>query len=387
MSRRATLAALGAIALPAAAAAQVPAIMYHAHPNFNYTADMFRSHMDYLKDNQFTTIDMDRFLEWHRDARPLPFRPVIITVDDNYIAGYTEMYPILRERGQVAINYTHTLGIPSTSTPKAQWPQIIEMDRAGVFLVESHSRSHPRMSTISAAQLFEEVHGCRDEILAGSGKLSRHFAYPYGDYNQNVINELIAAGYLTGMTTTRGLNYRTTPIYELRRWSGDGKNLQQWLVETGFGNLPPAPPGPGWIIDDEDPHGYYTSSWAPSTSIAGYFGTRYLARPSTASALMRWAVDLPIEGPVAIHARWTPFGNRASDAVYTIRTAAGPVTVTVDQRTGGTPWVELGVFDLTPGEPVEVTLGGGTTGFLIADALWIEPRNAQAPQSQGWMVY
>ncbi|MCC5875134.1 MAG: hypothetical protein JJU11_02840, partial [Candidatus Sumerlaeia bacterium] len=230
----------------------------------------------------------------------------------------------------------------------------------------------------------------RDDIIANvNGKVTRHFCYPYGDYNQAVIDECIAAGYLTAITVLRGLNYRDTPLFELRRWWGDGKNLQEFLVETGFDDLPAPPPGEGWILDDSDPNAYYdTEHWVESTSIAGFYGNTYRARADDLDdpQPFRWAAYLPTEeSTLRVHARWSSLDNRTTNAVYTIRTAAGEVNVAVDQTLNGGQWVELGVFRFAEPGLVEVFLDGDDDGYLIADALWFEP--ADLPTSEGWFIH
>ncbi len=352
--------------------------MYHAHADLGYVQDNFRAHMDFLVENGYNTISMDQFYDWYANEGILPLRPIVITVDDNYIQGYTEMYPIFVERGIVATNYTHTQGI-GIGAPKASWAQVREMDASGVFRVESHSRTHPELDNVGLVQLYSEVHGSRDDIANNvNGKVTRHFCYPYGRFDEDVINELKAAGYVTGLTTIRGLNYRNTPAYELRRWHGDRKTLQEFIVEIQHDQLPPPPPGEGWILDDAEPHALPKGgSWFPSVSESGYFYTGYHYRASggpTATGL-RWAAYLPQTGTMRVHARWTQHPNRASNAAYTIHTANGEVTVVVDQRINGSQWNDLGTYEFAEGEPVQVWLGGASDGFIIADAIWFEPVN------------
>ncbi|MFM7206210.1 MAG: hypothetical protein ACKO4T_06050, partial [Planctomycetaceae bacterium] len=80
------------------AAAQVPAVMYHAHPNLGYVRENFTAHLDYFAANAFSTITLDQFYDWRVNDGILPYRPILLTVDDNYILGYTEMYPALAAR-------------------------------------------------------------------------------------------------------------------------------------------------------------------------------------------------------------------------------------------------------------------------------------------------
>jgi len=377
MRCRRGLVATGIAALLAAcgiapAAAQVPAVMYHAHPNLGYVRDHFTAHLDYFAANSFSTITLDQFYDWRVNDGILPYRPILLTVDDNYILGYTEMYPALAARGMVATNYTHTRGI-GIGSPKASWQQVAEMDAAGVFLVEAHTQTHPRLTTITGTQLQQEVVGSRQDIaLNVGGKVSNHFAYPYGSYDATVIAALQAAGFKTGMTTKTGLNTRTTPLYELQRYGGDGKDLASFLTSSGLGTLPPPPPGPGWILDNADaaalPRG---AAWTAMSTSSAYQGQNLVAAGGT-SASLRWAAYLPEAGTMNVKARWSAATDRTARATYTIEAADGAHAVTVDQRSRGGEWVSLGTFSFAAGQPAIVTLGG-TGGTLSADAVWFEP--------------
>ena len=378
------LAAVLGAGLPVAA--QVPAVMYHAHANLGYVRDNFTAHLDYLAANSFSTVTLDQFYDWRVNDGILPYRPIMLTVDDNYIQGYTEMYPLLAARGMVATNYTHTRGI-GIGSPKASWQQVTEMDSAGVFLVEAHTQTHPRLSTITGTQVRQEVVGSRQDIASNvGGKVSNHFAYPYGDYNAAVITELQAAGFQTGMTTKTGLNTRATPLFELRRWGGDGKDLTKFLADSGLGTLPPPPPGPGWVLDDADPAALPRgAAWTSLSSSSAYQG-RSLVGTSGSASTVRWAAHLPEAGTMNVYARWSATTDRAANATYAIDAADGRHLVTVDQRSRGGEWVALGSYSFAPGQAAIVTLSGavdtlggavdtlgGAAGTLSADAVWFEP--------------
>lgn len=378
------LAAVLGAGLPVAA--QVPAVMYHAHANLGYVRDNFTAHLDYLAANSFSTVTLDQFYDWRVNDGILPYRPIMLTVDDNYILGYTEMYPLLAARGMVATNYTHTRGI-GIGQPKASWQQVTEMDSAGVFLVEAHTQTHPRLSTITGTQVRQEVVGSRQDIASNvGGKVSNHFAYPYGDYNAAVITELQAAGFQTGMTTKTGLNTRATPLFELRRWGGDGKDLTKFLADSGLGTLPPPPPGPGWVLDDADPAALPRgAAWTSLSSSSAYQG-RSLVGTSGSASTVRWAAHLPEAGTMNVYARWSATTDRAANATYTIDAADGRHLVTVDQRSRGGEWVALGSYSFAAGQAAIVTLSGavdtfggaagavgGAAGTLSADAVWFEP--------------
>jgi hypothetical protein len=101
---------LAALCLLAAApaTAQVRVLLYHAYPSFGYTAAQFAEHMDFLRSNGYTTITPFQLLNWMQYDTPLPIRPILVTMDDNYIPVVDEVFPILQARGMVAVNFAHT---------------------------------------------------------------------------------------------------------------------------------------------------------------------------------------------------------------------------------------------------------------------------------------
>lgn len=106
--------------------------------------------------------------------------------------------------------------------------------------------------------------------------------------------------------------------------------------------------------------GYNESTYRFATTVTG-----------TATATATWTLDVPQRGVYALYAWVYPGANRAADARYTIQTAGGPVTVTLDQRLRQPTWRYLGSFPFYVG-PVTVTLENvsATAGkAVIADAL------------------
>ena len=148
------------------------------------------------------------------------------------------------------------------------------MDAAGVFLVEAHSQTHPRLTAISAAQLRQEVTGSRADIAANvGGKVSNHFAYPYGGYDAAVIAEVEAAGYRTGDHDQERAEHPGDAAVRAaalawRRPRPPGLPARNRASEPCL-----AAPGPGWILDNADPAARPQGiGWSATTS----------SRPTTA---------------------------------------------------------------------------------------------------------
>ena len=60
--------------------------------------------------------------------------------------------------------------------------------------VMNHSATHPYMTSLSAAQMSEQLRVCNEKIAAVTGKTPTLFRCPYGDYNNHVIEAVESAG-------------------------------------------------------------------------------------------------------------------------------------------------------------------------------------------------
>lgn len=60
--------------------------------------------------------------------------------------------------------------------------------------VMNHSATHPYMTSLSAAQMSEQLRVCNEKIAAVTGKTPTLFRCPYGDYSDQVIEAVESAG-------------------------------------------------------------------------------------------------------------------------------------------------------------------------------------------------
>lgn len=102
------------------------------------------------------------------------------------------------------------------SMPLLSWKDIDSLRAVGVRF-GAHTHSHPLLSVLSRDQI-------RDEIQTSDQILSRHlgesicsFAYPTGDYDVRVVEEMKLSKFRLGFTTKPGMILRGTGHYELPR--------------------------------------------------------------------------------------------------------------------------------------------------------------------------
>jgi len=72
---------------------------------------------------------------------------------------------------------------------------------SGIFDIGAHSISHPALTALSPTESRHEIVGSQDQCEAITGRPVRGFAYPYGDLNERVRADVIAAGFSWACST------------------------------------------------------------------------------------------------------------------------------------------------------------------------------------------
>lgn len=160
-------------------------------------------------------------------ASPVSFtRPVMITFDDGYEGIYRYAYPILKEYASTAIisvitgyigRYNNWDSSPGPRFRHLDWAHIREMADGGIWF-GSHGVNHTFLTRQSDSAARYEIEASKKSLEDGLGYPVHFFSYPYGDYDDRIINFVQEAGYKAafslrpellkaGYTSGRGATY------------------------------------------------------------------------------------------------------------------------------------------------------------------------------------
>ena len=160
----------------------------------------------------YRTISMDELADGVESGR-LPCRRFVVSFDDGYADFYEHALPILERHDFTAIVYLvasrvgevdrwdEGLGFPLK--PLLSWDQIRSMAGRGIEF-GSHTCSHARLTTLDDGRLRDEIALSRTMLEEGLQRPVRHFCYPYGAHDAQVIEAVKAAGFRTAVTTAKG---------------------------------------------------------------------------------------------------------------------------------------------------------------------------------------
>ncbi|MGD9289061.1 MAG: polysaccharide deacetylase family protein [Desulfobacterales bacterium] len=195
----------------------VPILCYHrfgktCRSNLCISERIFAKQLEYLKNNGYHTIQLRDLIKFLNYETAIPSKSVIITLDDGYRSIYEFAYPLLKRYGYTATLFIYTDFIEASSNALT-WNQLRKLKAAG-FEIGSHSLSH---ADLTKKLPFENDQTFRNRItneLIQSKKIidrelnqdTQFFAYPYGNYNQQVLDLFPKAGYKLGLTIRYGGN-------------------------------------------------------------------------------------------------------------------------------------------------------------------------------------
>jgi peptidoglycan/xylan/chitin deacetylase (PgdA/CDA1 family) len=126
--------------------------------------------------------------------RPKP-RSVLLTFDDCYQDLVDAAFPILEHYGIKAMAFCVTGHMgghndwdrgKAPALPLAGVDQLKRLEGAG-WVIGAHTRNHPDLTTLPAAQVVEEIGGSIADLKAAGLEAPRFLAYPYGFSNDQVV--------------------------------------------------------------------------------------------------------------------------------------------------------------------------------------------------------
>ena len=218
----------------------VPILMYHvvgptppgaALPGLYVSRSDFTSQLRWLARHGYHAVTLDAVDRYWRGVARLPSRPIVLSFDDGYREQYTIAEPLLRSHhwpGVLNLEYAQ-LDHESLTGP------MIRQMLADGWELDSHTMTHPDLTTVGATALRWELGRSRGLLRRRFGVPVHFFCYPLGRFDARVVRAVRAAGYWGATTIRMGLA-RPSEMFTLARIrvdSGDGpRELASKLAEA-----------------------------------------------------------------------------------------------------------------------------------------------------------
>ena len=212
---------------------RVVVLMYHSIVQtrkttwpWEITLTNFSAQLDYLIDNSINVMPVRKLLE-----RDCPSSGVVITFDDGY-ANNMSAANLLHERGLSATWYVVSKDIGGSSSwargaepvlPMLTQGEIKDLDEMGME-IGAHSRSHCDLILQLPQIIKDEVHGSKQDLENILSKAVDSFAYPYGRFDQGIVEMVRQAGFRSACSTRCGRYRPEEDKFQIRRVSVFGSD-------------------------------------------------------------------------------------------------------------------------------------------------------------------
>jgi len=204
-------------------------LMYHSIGRNNVfstvSPENFEKQLCFLKKNNFNVITLSDFWRFLDKEEPLPKKTIILTFDDGYYDNFSYGWPILKRYKFKATIFLTTGLVGGVKIKKSgerlkmlSWQEIEKMQKSGIIDFQPHTQSHPRLTEISPELIQKEIGESKQSIEQALVKKAEFFAYPYGDYNEAVVDILKTLGFKLALTVKEGrINLKDNPFYLKRK--------------------------------------------------------------------------------------------------------------------------------------------------------------------------
>ena len=169
--------------------------------------EAFRAHVRFLGSGRVSVVPLGSL-----PTLPDDTDAVALTFDDGFLNFTSSALPLLSHLGLPATVFVVSDAVGTTNAwggrpaagiptlPLMSWSDLRSARDAG-FDMGAHTRTHPHLTTLSPAQIQDEMAGGAARIAAELGQRPNCFAYPYGAVNERVAS--LARGLFQLSVTTR----------------------------------------------------------------------------------------------------------------------------------------------------------------------------------------
>ena len=194
----------------------VPILCYHRFGNGGGkmvvpTAN-FAAQLEWLARNDYHVVRLSQLLAYLEGRQALPKRSVVITIDDGYESVHRYALPLLRKHGFPATLFVYTDFIGAGDA--LSWAQLQDLAASGLVDIQAHSKTHRNLIERAPLETDQQYrHGIETEAKAPRDILERrlpvqvrHYAFPFGDANDAVLDTLSRQRYELAVTVNPGGN-------------------------------------------------------------------------------------------------------------------------------------------------------------------------------------
>lgn len=217
---------------PAVFSSQANIFIYHRfndsrYPSTNISSANFRAHLQLLHEEHFSVLSLGEVVDAIENNKELPERCAVITVDDAYRSFLVEAWPLLREFGYPVTLFVNTDTVGGGDF--LSWQELKLLHRQGVE-IGNHSAAHAYMldrlpdETVQdwKDRMTTDLQRSRQAFAKYFDVTPELFAYPYGEFSQQLSALVEEAGFRAAFGQQSGVMTSGQDFFSLPRFPVGG---------------------------------------------------------------------------------------------------------------------------------------------------------------------
>jgi peptidoglycan/xylan/chitin deacetylase (PgdA/CDA1 family) len=229
--------------LPARTRASYHNIAPEREGRLTIAASTFEEQMRHLKAEGYHAVQLDAFLAFLHQRRQLPRKSVVIAFDDGHKGFVEYALPVLKQLGFPAVLFVVTDQIGHRVNPSfLTWDELRDLVAAGVE-VYAHSKTHHDLRRAAGEAEARYARRMQLELglpldllhkeLPGRDTRLEGVAYPFGEWDDRLLESVRQYGYVAGFTVRRQPNPAFVSPLRINR----SQVYADWTLEEFKNNL------------------------------------------------------------------------------------------------------------------------------------------------------
>lgn len=192
----------------------------------------FIEHLDLINEMGFQVLPLtDVIKNINNSIQPIR-KTLAISFDDGYLSIYQNAFPELKKRGLPFTIFISPSAIDNQHGNSLNWQQLKEMMEHGATIA-NHSLNHGHLLNLNKHErmtdwknrIINNIEGAQNRLVEKLAINHKLFAYPYGEFNQELINILKELNY-TAFSQQSGPISSCSNFQALPRFSASGQYSQ-----------------------------------------------------------------------------------------------------------------------------------------------------------------
>jgi len=165
------------------------------------SAQEFEGHLEFLKQNDYTVVDLASAITAVQQGTTLPEKAIVITFDDAWRNIYEQGLPLLQQYDYPFTVFVNTDPVDQNNPHAMTWDMLRDLKKQGVTLA-NHTRDHdylvrkPEYNDQWLATTLDNINYAQQRLTDELGPVPKWLAYPFGEYNNRLKLALKDQGYI-----------------------------------------------------------------------------------------------------------------------------------------------------------------------------------------------